>query len=468
MKHIKLALPKGQLQMNTRLLLEKANISVREYQDNSRSYKPLCETYPQLFLKVFQEKDIAVQVAIGNYDLGICHLDWIDELMVKFPKDAIVKIRDLGFGKRTLFAVTMEPLAGNSLTSLRNNINSIRIVSEYPNLSQSFALRQRFRKFRIFPVWGSADNYLPENAEIAVITQASMDDLRVRGMIAVESILESSAYLIANKDSLGKKDMGEIIAALLRSEVDEPIKMESNRNFVSEVKNISDDVPVISLALPDGHQQEHMVSLFNRSGLEVKGYTLGVLSVRPSINIDGIRLKVIRPQDMPVQVANGNFDLAVTGKDWLFDHRFRFPLSPVKELLDLKFGKVKIVAVVSNNVPVNTISDLRTLKWDTKLRIASEYMNIADKYARDNHLTPCKIIPTWGASEAFLPEDADVLIENTETGSTIARNNLKIIDTLFISTGCLIANATSIENAEKKVVINNVINAMRTGVEAGA
>ena len=73
-------------------------------------------------------------------------------------------------------------------------------------------------------------------------------------------------------------------------------------------------------------------------------------------------------------------------------------------------------------------------------RLASEYVNIADKYARDNHLGHYRVIPTWGATEAFLPEDADLLIENTETGRTIARHNLKIIDTLFESTACLIGN----------------------------
>jgi ATP phosphoribosyltransferase len=74
------------------------------------------------------------------------------------------------------------------------------------------------------------------------------------------------------------------------------------------------------------------------------------------------------------------------------------------------------------------------------IRVASEYTNLADKYARENHLGMYRVIPTWGATEAFLPEDADLLIENTETGSTIARHNLKIVDTLFESTGRLIGN----------------------------
>jgi ATP phosphoribosyltransferase len=57
-----------------------------------------------------------------------------------------------------------------------------------------------------------------------------------------------------------------------------------------------------------------------------------------------------------------------------------------------------------------------------------------------------RILPTWGATEAFLPDDADILLENTETGGTLKRHNLKIIDTLFESTACLIANANALNS----------------------
>jgi len=177
-------------------------------------------------------------------------------------------------------------------------------------------------------------------------------------------------------------------------------------------------------------------------------------------------VKVVRPQDMPLHVANGGFDLAITGQDWLRDHRFRFPSSPVEEVLELGFGKVRIVAVVAQAMPVSATDDLRRLKQDSPLRVASEYTNIADKYALDNHLTPCRIIPTWGASESFLPEDADVLIENTETGSTIARNNLKIIDTLFESCACLIGNSDTSRRPEKKERVAQLVEAMRRGLDA--
>ncbi|MBE0481605.1 MAG: ATP phosphoribosyltransferase, partial [Dehalococcoidia bacterium] len=92
-----------------------------------------------------------------------------------------------------------------------------------------------------------------------------------------------------------------------------------------------------------------------------------------------------------------------------------------------------------------------------------EYVNIADRYALENQLAPYKIIPTWGASEAFLPEDADVLIENTETGSTIARHNLKIIETLFESCACLIVNSEAVKRPEKRERMTILADALGRG-----
>jgi ATP phosphoribosyltransferase len=138
-------------------------------------------------------------------------------------------------------------------------------------------------------------------------------------------------------------------------------------------------------------------------------------------------------------------------------------------MADLGFGWVRIVAVVSNNLPADDTGELRNLLRTGNipvLRIASEYTNIADKYARDNHLAPYKVIPTWGATEAFLPEDADVLIENTETGRTLAKHNLKIIETLFESTGCLIGNSSSLGDPLKHERITSLVEIFQKGVTA--
>jgi ATP phosphoribosyltransferase len=169
---------------------------------------------------------------------------------------------------------------------------------------------------------------------------------------------------------------------------------------------------------------------------------------------------------MPLQVANGNFDLAITGRDWLREHRYQFPSSPAVELLDLRVGRVKIVAVVSQELAVNDSHDLGQLSrgGESGLRVASEYVNIADKYARDNHLGRYRVVPTWGASEAFLPEDADLLIENTETGQTLSRHGLKIIDNLFESTACLIGRKDGL-SSQKGEKIRAIIKMLRDAVE---
>jgi ATP phosphoribosyltransferase len=116
---------------------------------------------------------------------------------------------------------------------------------------------------------------------------------------------------------------------------------------------------------------------------------------------------------------------------------------------------------------VSNIDGLRRLSegQPKPRRVASEYVNIADKYARDNHLGMYRIVPTWGASEAFLPEDADLLIENTQTGSTLAKHNLKIIDTLGESSACLIGSSRGVASDAKKARMDAIVSALRTAVE---
>jgi len=223
----------------------------------------------------------------------------------------------------------------------------------------------------------------------------------------------------------------------------------------------------INLALPDGHQQAPAAQFWKRAGLVLQGYSEEVSSRRPSAELDWLGIKVIRPQDMPLQVANGNFDLAITGEDWLREHLCRFPASPVKKLFALGFGTVKIVAAVSQEMPVANIDELRSFVQSgklTPLKVASEYINIADKYLRDNHITPYKLIPTWGASEAFLPEDADMLIDNVQTGTTLKQHKLKIMDVLFRSSACLIANKDSLASSDKKDKMEFLSQKLRAGL----
>jgi len=467
---LKLALPKGSLQGSTAEFLEKAEFGFGEYKESSRSYRPKSKSFAELFSKVFHEKDIAIQVAIGNYDLAICGLDWIQELLVKYHSDAIVKVRNLGYGKRNLFVAQSRFSEQCSIEDIRKQTGVVRIVSEYPNLAEAFALKARLRRFRVIPVWGATDAYPPEHAELAIVSAISPEELIEKDLIPIAKILTGNAWLIANRDSMESKDLSSLLERFYLTELSTETEgelsisqIESEDTF--EKKVFSDDA--VSLAIADGHQQSHTSKFIKDAGIKIKGYRQPPRTRRPVIDFDGMDVKIIRPQDMPLQVANGNFDLAITGTDWLSDQLYQFPSSPVEELVNLGFGRVRIVVVVHKDLPVETTSDLKDLVKSGRipvLRIATEYTNIADKYACDNHLSPYRVIPSWGATEAFLPEDADVLIENTETGKTLEKNNLKIIETLFESTGCLIGNSNSLNDPSKKEKMTSIIEMCNAGM----
>ena len=471
--YIKLALPKGRFLSSTASLLAEIDLGFQDYSDKTKQYRLRSARFPGLSAKILQEKDISIQVAVGNYDLGICGLDWIEEFLVKYPAGALVKISSLNYGEGSIHVVASAEAGIANLNELSAGRNDYRIVSEYPNLAEAFALNLRMRRFRIFPVWGAAEAYPPENADLAVLWGKSGAHIATQGLIPLEKLLPVTAFLIANRESLENKDLSQILMCFDSKLTAEPqTSIENELDSSEELKEPrpSWQAKEINLALPDGHQQAPASQFLKRAGLVLQGYSEEVVSRRPSAELDWLGIKVIRPQDMPLQVANGNFDLAITGEDWLREHLYRFPSSPVKKLFALDFGTVKIVAAVSQEMPVADIDELRSLVQSNPdyigapLKVASEYINIADKYLRDNHINPYKLIPTWGASEAFLPEDADMLIDNAQTGKTLKQHKLKIIDVLFRSSACLIANKDSLVSSDKKEKMGFLTQKLRAGL----
>jgi ATP phosphoribosyltransferase len=457
---LKIALPKGRLMAETAALLARAGWGLDGYQEQTRLYRIESKTFPQLSARVFHEKDVAIQVAIGNYDLGICGSDWIEELLAKYPTSALMKVMNLRYGKGALYAASAA-----DKTSVLKNGGTVRIASEYPNLAESFAINARLRRFSIFPLWGGAEVYPPESAELVLVGTA--EDFPYYGLKPISRVLSVSAFLIANRDSGKGKELGEMVATIEEALIPEkatPLLKTKRRLSTKVAKYPKANKDVVRLALPDGHQQAHTRRLLDQAGIRLDGYPSEKGNRRPEIDLEGVSVKVIRPQDMPLQVANDNFDLAVTGRDWLTEHLCQFPSSPVKELADLKLGWVKVVAVVSQDRDIADIRDLSEF-GALPIRVASEYINIADSYARDNRLNRYRLIPTWGASEAFLPEDADLLIENTQTGRTLAEHNLKIIDTLFESTVCLIGSTRRVASPAKKERMESITQTLRRAAE---
>jgi ATP phosphoribosyltransferase len=222
----------------------------------------------------------------------------------------------------------------------------------------------------------------------------------------------------------------------------------------------------VRLAIPDGHAQRHTYAALTAAGLAFEGYSEKEFVRRPASGIDGLEIKVIRPQDMPQQVALGNFDLAITGRDWLMDHLWSFPSSPVREAVDLARSRYGIAAAVSEDVPADTLAG--ALAWwrgrgITTIRVASEYPNIADHFARLRYLGRYQVVPVNGASEAFVPEDSEILIEGSETGSSFRANRLKAVDRVFESTNCVITRTTPLD-PPRQALLDGLLARLRDSV----
>ncbi len=216
-KRLKIALPKGRLLGETAALLQRAGWGLGGYHEKARFYRIQSQRFPNLLAKVFHEKDIPIQVAVGNYDLGICGLNWVEELLVKYPSSGLVRVRSLGYGGGILYMAANRSEVTPTVEGLQENPGIIRIASEYPNLAESFALRNRLRRFSIFPLWGAAEAYPPESAELALVSAGSDEELASSDLVPISNVLGFSTYLIANQTSWESKDISELLLSIRSS-----------------------------------------------------------------------------------------------------------------------------------------------------------------------------------------------------------------------------------------------------------
>ena len=456
---IRVALPTGDLRKQTAAMLDATGAGIDAYGAGSRELR-----FPMLgdaaIARVFREKDIPVQVALGNYDIGICSSTWIEELGQRFPSHDVVRLRDLGFGAQSLWLATTA--TGESVDE------SVRIVSEYPNIAEALARRLRLRRYRVFPVWGAAEAYPPEDADVVLIAADDASAIEAHGLRPIAKVLDSSAWLIANRRSIAEKDLSVVMDKLLAAgTAAAATALVTPPSLGLRIGAPPAARTKLRLALPDGHAQSHTIAALQMAGIRVFGYDEGTVVRRPQIDVEGVEVKVIRPQDMPQQVAIGQFDLAVTGRDWLFDHLVQFPSSPVEEIVDLR-RSIYGLAVIVKDVPADNVADALTW-WRSRsaapIRVASEYPNIADHFARERHFGRYSVIPIQGASEGFVPEDAEILIEGIDTGSSVRANKLTVLERFFESTNCVIANKQR-PGGEMGRVYDALVEKLRLGAAA--
>jgi len=438
---VRVALPRGDLRSPVDAHLREVGFVVEGYGSGARTYRFEVEGRPGIEVRVFSDQDIPIQVALGNYDLGIASRTWVDELLVRHRLDSVMPLRQLDEPTAGLVAAGAP---GSSLAALAEGV--VRVATEYPNIAQHFLAHARLPDYRLFEVWAQAEAWPPQDAELAIAPLAAVER---EGLEVYAQVHLGGVWLIANRESLAQEDLSAALEPLLRI----PLARESGGLVLPEPlavngRRAASAVPertAFRIAVPDGHAQRHTVTALADAGIVFPGYEADRAPRYPDSGRDDVQVKVMRPQDMPRAVALGQVDLALTGRDWLRAFTATFPGAPVVELCDLRRSKYRLGAVVTEDLPVETI-DEAIAYWrrddpERPIRVASEYVSLADEYARSRHLGRYQVIPISGASEGFVPEDAEILIEGTETGTTLRANRLTMIDVIMESTNCAIGAA---------------------------
>jgi ATP phosphoribosyltransferase len=461
---VKIALPAGDLRAPVAEALSAAGLHVEGYGEGSRQYRLQVRGRDDVGVRVFREKDIPIQVALGNYDVGITSLAWVQEIQSRFPLQLLIRLGDLGIGPGKVVAAG----CAETLPALDDigALGRVRLASEYPNIADAFARAARLPRYRVQPVWGAAHAYPPEDADVVIVGVSEEGFLAEHGLAPLFTLLDNSAWVIANANALASKDLRFVLDALLgagrgaqNGALRLPPPIASRSNGRGEVPRRD----VLRMAVPDGHQQRHVYEALQAAGLVFAGYEEKTTVRRPESGIDGLAVKVVRPHDMPALVATGEMDIAVTGRDCLNEHLYQFPSSPAHEIIDLQRAQYNLSAVVEADLPADDLAGAFE-HWRKKgresLTIAAEFPATADHYARNRPFWRYRVVPIAGASEGFVPEDADLLIEGTETGRTIAENNLKVIDLLYRSTSAVIARRDADLTPRQRKVFDHLRGAL--------
>ncbi len=215
---------------------------------------------------------------------------------------------------------------------------------------------------------------------------------------------------------------------------------------------------MLSIALPKGSLEEQTLALFAQADLEVKK---GIREYNPTIKDPRIdKVKILRPQEIPLYVQEGYFDLGISGLDCINESG-----ADVVEVCDMPYGKrgagtLKLVIAVANSSSIEKPEDIQQGS-----RVSTEFPNITRQYFKKLGI-PVKIFYSYGATEAKIPELMDVVVDLIETGQTLIRNQLKIVGTILESSTKLIANKKSWENQEKRKAIEEIKTLLLGVIEA--
>lgn len=216
---------------------------------------------------------------------------------------------------------------------------------------------------------------------------------------------------------------------------------------------------MLKLVLPKGSLEKATLELFEAADLRVNRDS--VVSYKAGITDPRIEeVRILRPQEIPVYVAEGLFDIGITGRDWVEE-----TASEVTSLGQLHYSKatdnpVRIIVAVPNDSPYEKVADL-----PQGVRVSSEYPELTRRYFAEQGIE-ADIRLSYGATEAKVPDIVDCIVDITETGRAIRAAGLRIIDTILTSYTELVANPASYEDPDKRHAMHQIRTLLQGVLEA--
>lgn len=216
---------------------------------------------------------------------------------------------------------------------------------------------------------------------------------------------------------------------------------------------------MLSLVLPKGSLEKATLALFEQADLTVRrGSDRDYHASIDDPRID--RVRFLRPQEIPEYVQRGLFDLGITGRDWVAETG-----ADVASLGELTYSKatgdpVRVVLAVPHDAPWQNPADL-----PAGIRISTEFPELTRRYL-DGHGVRAVVVPSYGATEAKVPDIVDAIVDITETGSSLRKNGLRILDTLLTSYTELVANHEAYADSERRTAMDDIMLLLQGAIRA--
>lgn len=216
---------------------------------------------------------------------------------------------------------------------------------------------------------------------------------------------------------------------------------------------------MLSLVLPKGSLEQATLALFDAADLTVRrGSERDYHAAIDDPRVE--RVRFLRPQEIPTYLEQGLFDLGITGRDWVSETG-----AEVASLGELAYSKatanpVRVVLAVPREAPWQSVRDL-----PEGVRISTEFPSMTRRFL-DEHGVKAVVVPSYGATEAKVPDIVDAIVDLTETGSSLRKNGLRILETLLTSHTELLANQEAYEDTGKRAAMDDIVLLLRGAIQA--